>query len=85
METNILNELDLALEDLRAARERLGQLLPPSAGAGEKELRANAAAWEQAQRALREITILVCHYAGWPIGSRVNQVVEESISRASQS
>ncbi len=35
--------------------------------------------------ALREITILVCHYAGWPIGSRVNQVVEESIARATTS
>jgi hypothetical protein len=52
MESNILNELDLALEDLRAARERLGQLLPPSAHDGEEELRVNAAAWEQAQRAL---------------------------------
>jgi 4-carboxymuconolactone decarboxylase len=35
--------------------------------------------------ALREITILVCHYAGWPIGSRVNQVVEESIARHEKS
>lgn len=51
-ESNILNELDLALEDLRAARERLGQLLPPSAKSGDEELRVNAAAWEDAQRAL---------------------------------
>jgi 4-carboxymuconolactone decarboxylase len=40
------------------------------------------AAGELDEDALREITILVCHYAGWPIGSRVNQVVEESIARA---
>ena len=39
-------------------------------------------AGELDEDALREITILVCHYAGWPIGSRVNQVVEESIARA---
>ena len=31
---------------------------------------------------LREIVILLCHYAGWPIGSRVNQVVEETIAKA---
>lgn len=52
MENNILNELDLALEDLRAARERLGQLLPPSPNAPEEDLRVSAAAWDQAQRAL---------------------------------
>ena len=48
MESNILNELDLALEDLRAARERLGQL----SNQGEADLRVSDAAWEQAQRAL---------------------------------
>jgi hypothetical protein len=48
MESNILNELDLALEDLRAARERLGQL----SNAGDADLRVSDAAWEQAQRAL---------------------------------
>ena len=42
------------------------------------------AAGELDEEALREITILVCHYAGWPIGSRVNQVVEESIARHRQ-
>ena len=39
------------------------------------------AAGELDEVALREITILACHYAGWPIGSRVNQVVEESIAK----
>ncbi|MFC7495951.1 MULTISPECIES: carboxymuconolactone decarboxylase family protein [unclassified Nocardioides] len=31
---------------------------------------------------LREIVILLCHYAGWPSGSRVNQIVEETIAKA---
>jgi 4-carboxymuconolactone decarboxylase len=35
--------------------------------------------------ALREVVILLCHYAGWPSGSRVNQVVEETISKARRS
>jgi len=30
--------------------------------------------------ALREIVIFLCHYAGWPIGSRLNSVVEETIN-----
>lgn len=30
-------------------------------------------------RALREIVIFLCHYAGWPVGSRVNSVVEHAI------
>jgi 4-carboxymuconolactone decarboxylase len=42
------------------------------------------AAGELDAEALREITILVCHYAGWPIGSRVNQVIEESIAKANR-
>lgn len=52
MESKILNELDQALEELRAARERLGQLLPPSSHGGEEDLRVSVSAWEQAQRAL---------------------------------
>ena len=34
--------------------------------------------------ALREIVILVCHYAGWPHGSRLNSLVEETIAKASR-
>lgn len=30
-------------------------------------------------QALREIVIFLCHYAGWPVGSRLNSVVEQSI------
>ncbi len=33
---------------------------------------------------LREIVIFLCHYAGWPIGARVNQVVEETIAKAAR-
>ena len=32
--------------------------------------------------ALREITIFLCHYAGWPVGARINSVVEETIAKA---
>ena len=31
---------------------------------------------------LREIVIFLCHYAGWPNGARVNQIVEETIAKA---
>ena len=34
--------------------------------------------------ALREIVIFLCHYAGWPSGSRVNQIVEETIAKAAR-
>jgi 4-carboxymuconolactone decarboxylase len=34
--------------------------------------------------ALREIVILVCHYAGWPHGSRLNSLVEETIAKANR-
>jgi 4-carboxymuconolactone decarboxylase len=34
--------------------------------------------------ALREIVIFLCHYAGWPSGSRVNQIVEETIAKAAK-
>ncbi|WP_028637033.1 carboxymuconolactone decarboxylase family protein [Nocardioides sp. URHA0032] len=40
------------------------------------------AAGELDEQQLREIVILLCHYAGWPSGSRVNQVVEETIAQA---
>lgn len=32
--------------------------------------------------ALREIVIFLCHYAGWPIGARINSLVEETIGKA---
>ncbi|WP_205472509.1 carboxymuconolactone decarboxylase family protein [Nocardioides sp. SYSU D00038] len=35
-------------------------------------------------RALREIVIFLCHYAGWPHGARLNQVVEDTIARAAK-
>ena len=34
--------------------------------------------------ALREVVILVCHYAGWPHGSRLNSLVEETIAKANR-
>jgi 4-carboxymuconolactone decarboxylase len=48
------------------------------------QLPAALAAGELDEEALREIVILLCHYAGWPIGSRVNQVVEETIAQANR-
>ena len=41
-------------------------------------------AGELDEAALREIVILLCHYAGWPSGSRVNQIVEETIAKAAR-
>ncbi len=35
--------------------------------------------------ALREIVIFLCHYAGWPVGSRLNTIVEETIGRGRDS
>ncbi len=32
--------------------------------------------------ALREIVIMVCHYAGWPHGARLSSLVEETIGKA---
>ena len=29
--------------------------------------------------ALREIVIMVSHYAGWPVGARLNSLVEETV------
>ena len=48
------------------------------------QLPAALAAGELDEEALREIVIMLCHYAGWPIGSRVNQVVEETVARANK-
>jgi 4-carboxymuconolactone decarboxylase len=32
--------------------------------------------------ALREIVVFLCHYAGWPVGARLNSLVEETIGKA---
>jgi 4-carboxymuconolactone decarboxylase len=32
-------------------------------------------------RALREIVIFLSHYAGWPVGARLNSLVEETIGK----
>ena len=32
--------------------------------------------------ALREIVIFLSHYAGWPVGARLNRLVEETIATA---
>ncbi len=44
------------------------------------QIPAALAAGELDEEQLREIVILLCHYAGWPSGSRVNQIVEEAIA-----
>jgi 4-carboxymuconolactone decarboxylase len=46
------------------------------------QIPAALAAGELDEQQLREIVILLCHYAGWPSGSRVNQIVEETIAKA---
>lgn len=35
-------------------------------------------------RTLREIVIFLCHYAGWPVGARINSIVEETIAKAAR-
>ena len=42
------------------------------------------AAGELDDEQLREVVILLCHYAGWPVGSRVNSIVEETIAKAAR-
>jgi 4-carboxymuconolactone decarboxylase len=32
--------------------------------------------------ALREIVVFLSHYAGWPVGARLNSLVEETIAKA---
>ena len=34
--------------------------------------------------ALREIVVFLCHYAGWPMGSRINAIVEDTIAKAAK-
>ncbi|GAB2860658.1 carboxymuconolactone decarboxylase family protein [Nocardioides pacificus] len=31
--------------------------------------------------ALREIVVFLCHYAGWPVGARINSIVEDTIRK----
>jgi 4-carboxymuconolactone decarboxylase len=33
------------------------------------------------EAALREIVIFLCHYAGWPVGARLDNVVETAIAK----
>jgi 4-carboxymuconolactone decarboxylase len=33
------------------------------------------------ESALREIVIFLSHYAGWPVGARLNSLVEETIAK----
>lgn len=36
------------------------------------------------EAALREIVIFLSHYAGWPVGARLNSLVEETIGKAAK-
>jgi 4-carboxymuconolactone decarboxylase len=38
-------------------------------------------AGELDEDALREVVILACHYAGWPVGARLNSLVEDTIAK----
>ena len=40
------------------------------------------AAGDLDETALREIVILLCHYAGWPNAARLNSLVEDTIAQA---
>jgi len=40
------------------------------------------AAGELDDEGLRELVILMCHYAGWPHGARLNSLVESTIANA---
>lgn len=55
----------------RGAADVLGIQVPAAYSRGELD-----------DDALREIVILVCHYAGWPDGARLNAIVEDTISKA---
>jgi 4-carboxymuconolactone decarboxylase len=35
------------------------------------------------EAALREIVVFLSHYAGWPVGARLNNLVEETIAKGS--
>jgi len=55
----------------QGAQDVLGIQIPAAYAGGELD-----------EAALREIVILLCHYAGWPIGARLNALVEETIAKA---
>lgn len=38
-------------------------------------------AGELDEKQLREIVIMVCHYGGWPVGARLNSLVEDTIAK----
>lgn len=42
------------------------------------------AAGELDADALREIVIFLSHYAGWPVGARLNSLVEETIAKGAR-
>lgn len=42
------------------------------------------AAGELDDDALREIVIFLSHYAGWPVGARLNSLVEETIAKGAR-
>lgn len=70
-------------------RDRRLLLIGLLAGAGGQDvltiqIPAAHAAGELSDEQLREITILMCHYAGWPMGSRINAIVEETIAKAAK-
>ena len=43
------------------------------------------AAGELDDEALREIVIFLCHYAGWPSGSKLMSIVEDTIAKGQTS
>lgn len=70
-----------------ADRDRRLLLIGLLAGSGGQDvltiqIPAAYAAGELDATELREIVILLCHYAGWPMGSRVNAIVEDTIAKA---
>jgi 4-carboxymuconolactone decarboxylase len=36
------------------------------------------------ETALREIVVFLSHYAGWPVGARLNSLVEETLAKAAR-
>lgn len=48
------------------------------------QIPASHAAGELTDDQLRELVILMCHYAGWPHGARLNSLVEDTIAKAAR-
>jgi 4-carboxymuconolactone decarboxylase len=57
----------------QGATDVLGLQVPSAYGNGELD-----------EEALREIVIFLSHYAGWPVGARLNNIVEETIAKGRQ-